>query len=288
MNQITIGMTWDRDGHTFTVQSISKNGKTCKVSEDWISEDTWKEVHKTYKYNISEDENGQFVWEDEYKDYAFKGDGYEWWARMYACGADNSSSFEEIVNNSLNKEEKAMAGAQVQVVDFEFNGVRYTNTRPNYYYKKQDGKQMRISKAEYDEAWEKSGNAEREAREAEQRAKDAEAEKAFNKKTKKASKPRKSKDIAYEGNGVTLTAKQVEFLKELPKSEIWDGYEAGVWCDMIADGIGWNPMSVGAMISTLREKGLVRVSVDRVNGKKCKGMNFTNLGLDVVNGLGLS
>lgn len=108
-----------------------------------------------------------------------------------------------------------------------------------------------------------------------------------NEQTKKPSKPRRSKDIALEVDGVTLTTKQVDFLKKLPNTDGWDGIEQGVWTDMIAESIGWNAMSVGAMISTLREKNLVTVVVQKINGKKCKGMNFTELGIAVAKEMGL-
>lgn len=182
-----------------------------------------------------------------------------------------------------------MSRAQVQVVDFEFNGVRYTNTRPNYYYKKQDGKQVRISKAEYDEAWELSGNAELEARKAEQAKKDAETKKNFNKK--KASKPRKSKDIAHESNGVTLTAKQVKFIQRMPEDDFYEhGLDSALWIDVYCDTIAdeFNPMAVGAMVSTLREKGLINVGMQKVNGRNSKFFGFTELGKQVAKELGLS
>ena len=177
--------------------------------------------------------------------------------------------------------------AQVQVMDFEFNGVRYTNTRPGYYYKKENGKQVRIGKAEWDTAWEASGEAEKAAREAEQAKKDAEAEKKFNKQ-----KTRRSKDIAHESNGVTLTAKQVDFIRHIPDTCFYEhGLDSTMWCDVLADEIGGQfagkPMTVGAMISTLKEKGLVYVAQDRVNGKKCKFFGFTDLGNQIAKELGL-
>lgn len=183
-----------------------------------------------------------------------------------------------------------MAGAQVQVVDFEMNGVRYTNTRPNYFYKKEDGKQVRISKAEWDEAWEQSGQAELEARKAEQAKKDAETEKNFNKK-KTERKPRRSKDIAFESNGVTLTKKQVQFIKLMPSDDFYEnGLESILWVDVFVDTISgeFNPMSAGAMVSTLKEKGLITVEKQRVNGKNSKCMTFTDLGQQIAKELGLA
>lgn len=218
------------------------------------------------------------------------------------------------MNITTNKEDKDMANnGQVQVMDFELNGVRYTGTSQNYFYKKVDGKQKRIPKAEYEQAFEEyiqtgadqasadEWDAEKEIEERKEKQAEADkvAEDAINKKSdmiipksaldanKKQSKPRKSKDIALESNGITLTAKQVDFLKKLPNIDGWDGIEQGVWTDMIAESIGWNAMSVGAMISTLREKNLVTVVVQKINGKKCKGMSFTELGMAVAKEMGL-
>lgn len=213
---------------------------------------------------------------------------------------------------NANKEDKNMANAQVQVIDFEFDGVRYTNTRPGYYYKKVEGKQTRIPKSEWEQAWD-SYTAEAdpaddwqiddefEARKQAQTENDKQTEDSFNKKeVKKTSRSRKSKDVAFEGvyetgnetnfkvNKITLTAKQVDFLKALAKTDEWKEVEQGIWCDVIADEIKWNPMSVGAMISTLREKNLIIIVAERINGKKCKNMSFTELGKKVATELGLA
>ena len=74
--------------------------------------------------------------------------------------------------------------------------------------------------------------------------------KAEKPKTKKAAKPRRSKDVAFEMDTIeghiTLTAKQVQFLKLLPKTCFWEeGVESTLWCDCIAEDIRWNPMSAG-------------------------------------------
>ena len=53
------GLWWDIDGHTHTITGV--NGYpllSCEVTEDWISEDTYKPVkHKSW-YRIKEDEAG--------------------------------------------------------------------------------------------------------------------------------------------------------------------------------------------------------------------------------------
>jgi hypothetical protein len=124
---------------------------------------------------------------------------------------------------------------------------------------------------------------------------DAELERNIRKekKAKKASKPRRSKDIAYEGNGVTLTAKQVDFLNHLPDTDFWEkGLESCVWVDILCDQIGGQftdkPMTVGAMISTLCEKGLGVRGKEKMNGHKATFFPLTELGQKVAGELGLA
>lgn len=113
------------------------------------------------------------------------------------------------------------------------------------------------------------------------------------KKAKKAArKPRKSKDIAYEGHGITLTAKQVDFIHHLPDTCFWEnGLDSAPWTDVLADEIGGQfkdkPMTTGAMISTICEKGLATRGKAKVNGKKATYMALTELGKKVAKELGL-
>lgn len=127
----------------------------------------------------------------------------------------------------------------------------------------------------------------------------AEAELAVNvqNEQKKPRKARKSKDIAYEGHGKTLTAKQVDFLREMVKTDMWDGFERMTWTDVLCDEIGGQfadkPMTVGAMISTLCEKGLAERSkgdfTDPVTNRTRKStyMTFTELGQEIAEELGV-
>lgn len=111
--------------------------------------------------------------------------------------------------------------------------------------------------------------------------------------TKKASKPRRSKDVAVTvvsatGLEYTITAKQADFIKALRGTYMWEnGVDSTIWCDCIADEIKWNPMSVGAMISTLREKALVAVAIDDTKKGKLKYMEFTTLGKAFLEQMGL-
>lgn len=206
----------------------------------------------------------------------------------------NEITDENTTNNTNSKEDKNMnnkTNGQAQVMQIEVNGVKYTTTRPNYYYKNENGKQVRISKAEYDAAWEQSAELEKAEREAKQEQSDKIAEGAVNGKKDQPKKPvKKSKDIAYDGNGVTLTAKQVNFIQLMPQDDFYEhGLDSTLWIDVFCDTIAdqFSPMAVGAMVSTLREKNLISVSKERVNGKTSKYMAFTELGQMVAKDLGL-
>lgn len=114
-----------------------------------------------------------------------------------------------------------------------------------------------------------------------------------------ARKPRRSKDVAFDHEGVTLTAKQADFLRELDaagQDGVLGNAETGWWMDCITDGIGGqfagSPMTVGAMISTLCEKGLgtrSKESRDQGNGRTKKVTSFclTDKGHEVWDAMGL-
>ena len=130
-------------------------------------------------------------------------------------------------------------------------------------------------------------------------ASDAELERNIrNEQKKPVRKPRKSKDIAYEGHGKTLTAKQVDFILHLSDTCFWEhGLESAPWIDVLCDEIGGQfagkPMTVGAMVSTLCEKGLAERATDSltdmVTGRSRKATYFalTELGKEIAAELGL-
>lgn len=110
------------------------------------------------------------------------------------------------------------------------------------------------------------------------------------KKTKKAKKSAFHTSTVIEG--LTLTEKQVSFLLHLPDTCFWeDGLDSTVWVDVLADEIGGqfsgNPFLVGAMVSTLREKGLVTVSRDESRKGKPAAMALTEAGKKVAVEVGL-
>ena len=169
---------------------------------------------------------------------------------------------------------------QATNLTIEVAGTVYTMTRPGYYYGKIDGKQKRISKDEWDAAYEIWSH------ENEQAKSDAEAEKAMN-------KPKRSRKNAFftsPSTGATLTEKQVSFILEMPNDNFYEnGLDSALWIDVFCDTVAktFNPMAVGAMVSTLREKGLIDVASDMVNGRRCKFMVFTELGKQVAKELGM-
>lgn len=183
---------------------------------------------------------------------------------------------------------------------FIIGDTTYNESNGRYYKKTGDGKKTRISAAAYDAAaaeWTEmvKGKAEQDAEQdeidiitAEMTDKPTEPAKA-----KKPSKPRKSKDIAHESKyGVTLTAKQVDFLRHLPDSNFWeDGLDSEIWVDCLCDEIGGQffnkPMTVGAMISTLCEKKLGVRCRQKVNGRMATSFKLTDLGKMVISELGV-
>ncbi len=120
-----------------------------------------------------------------------------------------------------------------------------------------------------------------------------------------AKRVRRPKDVAgtYETSEgtVTLTAKQLDFMRELGKlseDDLLGSVRGGVWCDVLCDQIGGQfagrPMSVGAMISTVCEKGLGERSKERREdgagtgrGKTVTVFRLTKKGEEVWEDMGL-
>lgn len=68
--KIQVGMYWNADGHNMTVTWISKDRKKCKITEEWISEDTYKPKKYTDTYDIRVDSNGtEYAKDPKYAQY---------------------------------------------------------------------------------------------------------------------------------------------------------------------------------------------------------------------------
>lgn len=93
----------------------------------------------------------------------------------------------------------------------------------------------------------------------------------------------------FEGKRVLLTPKQTEFMERLEEHENWESGNHGKWLygDLYAECLSdtMSPMSVGAMITTLREKGVIRTEYTRVDGRRVCKFQLTELGMLVYNRL---
>lgn len=173
-----------------------------------------------------------------------------------------------------------------KLITFEFDGIRYEeDTEHNRYYKVVDSKRTRISKNEHREMFDQY------IEEVESNASDDECELTEEPtSTVKKSKKKKSKGDAFDG--IEITKLQQEFIKHLPDTCFWeDGLDSSVWIDVLCDEIGGEfagkPMRVGAMVSTLREKGVLYTGISRVNGKNGKWLTLTDVGKKIAKQLGL-
>lgn len=205
------------------------------------------------------------------------------------------------------EEEDGMA--QQAEVTFEQGGSRWRRTRGGYCFR--DGR--RVSRAEFDEArgahYEELGArlarmadgaseevpaAREDAGRAEVPAPAPGADGGAAGAREKCPRKRRSRDVAYEhaGSGVTLTARQCEFLRAASACPCWAEGDGTMWTDVLLDEMGVSGMSFGAMVSTLREKGLVRVWAgsreDGVTGRsrKAKAMRLTEMGERVLRAAG--
>lgn len=174
----------------------------------------------------------------------------------------------------------------------------YTNSTGSHcYLKPKDSNMRRINKAEYQrivaedmeerDRWNTIESITTE--EAESHVEEVLAE-------SKPKRKRTPKDVGYRNTfddvEVTLTKKQVDFMRHLSDTCYWErGLNSAIWVDCLCDEIGGQfagkPMTVGAMISTICEKGLGQRWKDKVNGRKCTAFALTALGRLVAKDLGL-
>lgn len=207
---------------------------------------------------------------------------------------------------------------------FNYNGRNYAqNEKGNRFYKQgDDGKYIRISQHAYEEVFaeflEKTTerieleddtnaiaeySAEMTQEETAEDTQDTEAPAPASdaKKTpKKAKKNTRKKKVQVGGfefqEGevhLILTPKQVDFLKHLSDSPFWQqGVQSTLWiddlCDEITGQFEGKPMTVGAMVSTLREKGILAVALGRLENKKAKYITLTDFGQHIATRIGIA
>jgi hypothetical protein len=293
MKQIKMGMKWDCDGHMMEVVELVPHVK-CRITETWIAEDCGKACKETCDYEISTDENGN--------EFAHIGD------YMLHSGAAINMQEDEITTN---KEEKTMTNTNIT---FTLSGATYESTATGRFFcTPLNGKKTRIGKLAYEAAYNQH-MAEVAARglETQIAIEDENPELGYTgtvgpevkpePKTKRAPKPEKKPrtkkvqegGFEYDNDGtkIILTAKQADFFKHLPDTDFWEnGVDSTIWVDSLCDEIGGQfaskPMTVGAMISTICEKGLGSRVVDRRDGRKCTQFALTDLGKKIATALGL-
>ena len=195
---------------------------------------------------------------------------------------------------------------------FTVAGIGYNvNKKGNRFFKIEDGKTTRIGRAEYEAAFEQyadaaaddeelefdEGAAIREAKKEMEEASDRAAEEAVNHPKRSSRSLRKAaRVVVVDGREIGLTEKHVTFIENLPKCYYWDrGLDSSVWVFDVRDTlevVGMAGMTVGAMVSTLREKGLLCVmlgAVESANGRtrREKYIELTETGKKVAEALGI-
>lgn len=160
------------------------------------------------------------------------------------------------------------------------------NTETNYCFSITDNKKHRISRKVFDEMYDRAIDDKEqimfdeiyEQKKQAAEVSDREAEKRVVKKRKRVSATAQTITLA-DNKEVILTEKQVDFLRHLPDSADWENdVDSVLWIDTLCDDIGGQfenkPMVVGAMVSTLCEKGIII----RVNEEKHSPFQLTDLG----------
>lgn len=120
-------------------------------------------------------------------------------------------------------------------------------------------------------------------------ATEAHEERRTAKRTPRPRKQEGSVSVALEKASVLLTPKQLEFMERLSECPGWaesgpsGTYVASEYAQELEDTM--NPMSVGAVLTTLREKDLLQTKKDRIGGIRCCVFSLTDLGVKVYNKL---
>lgn len=98
-----------------------------------------------------------------------------------------------------------------------------------------------------------------------------------------------SLSVALDGMSILLTPKQLEFMERLSENPSWkkDGpngtYIMSVYMNELEDTM--NPISAGAVLTTLREKKILTTEKVRYDGYKTCSFKLTELGVQVYNKL---
>lgn len=259
----TMSNTFELNGYTYTESKgryykTDANGKKTRIGYKEFGDAASAVPYEEPVDNVPEPEDVEPMTEDERQDIEDMMEDYEAW---------------EAEAEEERKAREAKIAEDAKATEDAVNGIVATLTEEKPEKGKKKAKKEKTGKKDQPKA---------EAKE-------------------KAKKTRKSKDIAHEHKDgevtITLTAKQVDFVLHLSDSSFWTGLSSTLWCDVLCDEIGGQfegkPMTIGAMISTLCEKGLAERYKDRltdeVTGRSRKSTIFqlTEKGKEIAKELGL-
>lgn len=126
---------------------------------------------------------------------------------------------------------------------------------------------------------------EEDLKEATERPTEAREDQKRGKNTRTPRKQEGSLSVALEGASVLLTPKQLEFMERLSECPGWKEsgvngeYVASEYASELSDTM--NSMSVGAVVTTLREKGILKTEKRRIGAIKCSVFTLSPLGKEV-------
>lgn len=111
------------------------------------------------------------------------------------------------------------------------------------------------------------------------------------KKSKKSPKRTRQAEMMTVGE-ISLTPKQVLFIQSMPTDNFYEnGLDSALWIDIYADTLEaagiMGRMTAGAMVTTLREKGILAVGHSRREKKSIAHFEFTEFGKTIAAQLGL-
>lgn len=160
-------------------------------------------------------------------------------------------------------------------VTFVLEGAIYSVGSKHQYYKRESGKPIKIiSENQFTRA----------------RDQFLALQKSAKPKSIPNPKPKHPKSVKYSSAGLTLTDKQVDFLKRLPALSEWQDGKGAISVSCLSNEIGGQfqgrPMAIGAMITTLQNKNVLSTWKDRnQDGTEIRFIRLQEFGLKVLNEL---
>lgn len=160
---------------------------------------------------------------------------------------------------------------------FKLDRVTYTHNKEGYFAQVDGGKRGRITKEAYDRAM---------ARATGKKPTKTEKVVVLRPLERVIRKAQIGGVMAEDGErSVLLTKSQLEFLRDFNQSGFSTPCLTRDLIDYIGDGTDNVSMTIGALISTLREKGVLITTMQRMDGRAHKAIVFTEFGSAVLRAL---